>query len=392
MRKLLFFLLIILYPFACVKAQKMFLPDRLLYNNSGGEKGTSYFEYDGNSKLIKARWQLDDSSRWSINYYIYNEQNQLIDKYREFSDSLTSSLKYQYDQNGNKISEDFTRSDGIHGISTFVYNVKNIPEKILCEKYNGWFDGEIIYTKWKNKYPISADILQNRKKIGTITFNYDNNSNLIKEYWETESGWNQTFNWVYKPAEATFTSSNVFISENNRFRLAKENYSYNGKTGGPSYFTYDASGALKEKVFVRSDSLKTTTSFEYDDNGILKKSYRNYSDGKTGVFTYEFNKDRKLVSRLFKRSDGIEGTEKYIYSSTGQLIRADWENFDNWLTGTITFEFNRSGLLGKGYFKGEKFDAELTFFYDDNGNLSKIHWNFSFGESQTYWFEYYKTE
>ena len=362
---------------------------KLLYTNTSGEKGVSFFEYDGTSKLIKGRWQLKDTSRWSANFYHYNEKNQLIEKYREFSDSMTSSLKYEYDTEGKKIAEIFSRSDGRAGKSVFKYSGSGRLEKIICNKYNGWFDGIIIIKTWQGKNPLTADIFRDDEKVGYINYGYNELGNLKKEYWDFNGSWSQTFIWVYEPVKRTYTSSNVFISENSRFRLTKENYSFNGETGGPSFFTYSENGTLEEKIFIRSDSLKTRTTFEYDEEGILIQSFRHYSNGKTGVFTYEFNADRKLVSRLFKRSDGVDGNEKYTYNSEGQLIKAEWENFDNWLSGTITFEHNRAGLISKGYFKGEDgFDAELIFSYDNYGNLSKIHWDFSFGKTQTYWFEY----
>ena len=75
-------------------------PIILNYENSSGEKGISFFEYDGNNRLIKGWWQLLDSSRYSANFYLYNSKNQLVEKYREFSDSLTSSVKYTYNKKG----------------------------------------------------------------------------------------------------------------------------------------------------------------------------------------------------------------------------------------------------------------------------------------------------
>ncbi len=381
-------LFVLFFVLNCVilSAQTEF-PVILNYENSSGEKGISWFEYDGNQKMIKGRWQLLDNSRWSNNFYRYNELGQLVEKYREFSDSITSSLKYEYDEKGRKTAEDFSRSDGIAGKSVFEYNGAGALVKINCNKYNGWFDGEIDYQPNEKGEPKSGEIFRDGKKLGDIVFEYFENGNLKMEKWIT-TGWSQTFDWEYIPLPKSYTSSNVFIGENNRFRLTEENYSYNGETGGPSFFKYEKKGQLIEKIFVRSDSLKTTTSFEYDENGILKKSLRKYNDGSTATFIYTFNKNRKLTHRSFTHSNGTNGDEEYFYSKTGELEKAVWKNFDNWLTGEITFEHAKNGTIKKGTFTGEKFNATIDFGYDEYGNLNSVLWNFSFGETQKYSFSY----
>jgi hypothetical protein len=69
-------------------------------------------------------------------------------------------------------------------------------------------------------------------------------------------------------------------------------------------------------------------------------------------------------------------------------VKAIYDNFDTWLTGTIDFTHTDGQLTG-GHFKGEKgFDANIVFENDNNGNPVKIKWDFTFGKSQTYTFEY----
>jgi len=59
--------------------------------------------------------------------------------------------------------------------------------------------------------------------------------------------------------------------------------------------------------------------------------------------------------------------------------------------GKITFEYDSENKLKSGFFKGENnFDADLSFEVDKNENLTKIHWDFSFGKTQTYEFKYNK--
>jgi len=73
------------------------------------------------------------------------------------------------------------------------------------------------------------------------------------------------------------------------------------------------------------------------------------------------------------------------------LAHAVYKNFDSWLTGTITFNHDENDCLSAGHFKGENgFDADITFENDDNGNVVRIHWELSSGDTQTYVFEYEK--
>ena len=366
------------------------LPVMLKYENSSGEKGISFFEFDGNNYLRKGRWELLDKSRHSINYYFYNDKNQLIEFYREFSDSLTGSIKFEYDEFGRYTKETFSRSDGITGTAAYLYSDNGALQKVVCNKMKGWFTGEIVYDSENENQPSSATIYSKGMKIGTITLNYEGNK-LVREFWNFPGQWTQTFEWVYQPVHNLYTSSNVFIPENTRFRLIKENYDFNNESGGPSYFTYDEQGKLTEKIFVRSDSLKTVTGYDYNDEGLLTQSGRKYNDGKNGIFKYKWSDLRKLKKREFFIDDKKIGDEEYFYSPTGQLKSANWDNFDTWLSGTLTFEYSAVGQISLGHFKGKNgFYAELEFNYDNDGNLSKIHWIFSFGKTQTYWFEYEK--
>ncbi len=367
-------------------AQNKELPVILNYENTSGEKGISIFEYDGLQRMIKGRWQLLDTSRWSTNYYRYNTDGQLIEKYRIFSDDMTSSLKYEYDNSGKKSAEIFQRSDGIFGKSTFEYDEQGLPVRIICNKYYGWFDGEIIYTNYSNNKPLTAAIKRDGKELGTIEFTYTETGLIKTEIWITPR-WSQTFSWEYAVLPSTYTSSNVFILENSRYRPGNENYSFNGENGGPSHFYYSGNGMLDKKIFARSDGVETHTRFFYDESGILKKSIRNYNNGDSLIFTYEYNSDRKLKKREGVHSNGEKSIEKYYYDKD-QLVKAEWTNFDFWLTGNLKFEHANTGLIAAGTFTGQDFNADLIFKYDESGNLSAIRWNFSFGKYQEYTFDY----
>ena len=370
---------------------------KLYYENSSGEKGLTTFDYDEKGLLDKAIWELDDGSRMSLNFYKHNTNGNLINKYREFSDGLTSQQFYEYDNRSNLVKETFQRSDDVSGVTTYGYDKDGKLIHADCNGLNGWFYGKINYIYDKTGRKQKADIIQKGENTGTILYSYDVNDNLIKEYWDLSGKWNQTFIYEYEKRLTVlpecYTSSNVFTPSNPVYRIVKESYDYAGKIGGPSYYGYNQNGKLINKRFERSDGFSTETAYLYDHQGVLTKSYRKYSNGLCAVFTYEFNNLGVLTERSFKRTDGVTGSESYDYDEESKVNHADWRNFDSWLTGTISFAYNENGILSGGEYHGtEGADAKINFEYDKFRNLTKISWVFSTGETQTYIFEYEKTD
>ena len=171
---------------------------KLHYENSSGEKGLTTFIYDENEIINKAYWQLNDGSRSSENYYTYNEEENLIKKYREFSDGITSTQSYEYDQKGNLISEHFSRSDGVTGTTEYKYDKDEKLVKAICNGFAGWFYGTIIYEYDVNGRKFKGIIEKDEKQVGTINFEYGTAGNLLKEYWEFQDSWSQTFIYEYE--------------------------------------------------------------------------------------------------------------------------------------------------------------------------------------------------
>ena len=362
---------------------------RLHYANSSGEKGISTFVYDADSKLIRSLWQLTDGSRSSMNTYSRDSAGRITEKHRVFSDGKTSDQVYTYNSGGFLIQESFRRSDGVSGTATYLRDETGRIRSVDCRGLNGWFVGRIDYSIDLNGRIFGARLTREEKPLGRITITRDEKGRLKSETWHIGS-WNQTFTYEYRtfPCRA-FTGSNPFLRENCDFRLVREEYDFNGKTAGPSTFQYNKTGRLVSKKFTRSDGLSTTTSYVYDPYGVLTHSFRRYSDGKTAEFSYRYNGKRRLMERIFKRSDGVTGKETYSWDTEGRLIGGQWDRFDSWLTGTLTFTHDRYGRLESGKFKGEKdLNAHITFSYNDNGNLNRIHWEFSSGHTQTYSFFY----
>ncbi|MFC2124014.1 hypothetical protein ACFLU5_04310 [Bacteroidota bacterium] len=364
---------------------------KLHYENSGGEKGVTTFEYNIQGELYRAVWELLDGTRFSINYYSY-DNNRLIRKYREFSDSITSEEIFSYNHHGQLINEQFNRSDGMFGTAKHLIDGHGHTIKSICRKDKGWLDADISYLYNDQGKRVKGFIFQGNTQVGYINYEYDKEDNPVLETWDFNGEWNQQFRYEYESIQCQiYSSSNVFIRHNCDFRLIGEDYMFDQETGGPSFYEYNSLGRLIKKEFNRSDGFKTITTYDYNDTGRLQKSNRMYSDGKTGEFSYQYNENGQLVQRLFERSDGIKGSERYKYDKNGKLVMGCYDNFDSWLNGSLTFECDRYGNLSHGFFIGQDgFDADIDFQCDSYGNVIRIHWDFSFDKSQTYIFNYKK--
>ena len=361
----------------------------LHYENSSGEKGKTTFYYSEDKKNYKAKWELLDGSRHSINYHFLDDKDQLVRKYREFSDSITSNNFYKYDLDGNLVEDYFERSDGVKGIVWYKYeNGKKIEAE--CRGLNGWFYGFIKYEYAENLL-IKGVIYKLGNEIGTINYTYNENNELVTEFWDFGGKWTQTFTNEYEDIQevkpTSYTYSSPFLKETKLYIVKEEKYDWNSEKGGSSIYEYQANKLVK-KIYEYGD-LKTITTYKYDSEGLLMKSFRKYGDGRNAEFSYHFNDNRQLIRRLFHGENGFVGTESYEYDEQGKLIKAEWKNFDSWLSGIITFNYDNSDKLVSGYFKGENnFDANITFDFDSNQNITKINWEFTFGKTQTYSFEY----
>lgn len=360
---------------------------KLHYKNSLGEEAVTQFHYNHADQNYMATWYLTDSSRSSVNRHSLDPEGRMVGKHREFSDSLITIQHYRYDEDGNLVWEDFNRSDGVTGEVDYDYGQDGRILSADCRGLNGWFHGEIIY-KWNDGLRTGADLMQDSARTGNIVYEYSG-GRLVYEKWDFPGKWNQEFRYEYQDAAAmTYTSPNVHIRENPWFRIVSENYDFNGESGGPSYYTYDASGIMTAKEFVRSDGVSTLSKYSYDSTGLLDLSGRVYVDGRTTDFLYWYSVDRDLLVKTFQWSDGTSGSETYRYED-GRLARGEYVNMDGWLTGMLTYEYDEEGILRSADYEGEDgMDASVGYYYDLDFNLVRIHWLFSSGHTQTYHFSY----
>jgi hypothetical protein len=361
----------------------------LLYENSSGEKGITYFRYDYQYKLIKAKWSLDNKKRYSNNYYEYDSNGNLVSTFRDFSDGIISYECFNYDTTGNKISEYFYRSDGITGSAVYTYNSNQL---IAAEFINhkGWLNGRLEIQYDRNNQKNKGVLLKDNNIIGEISYDYDTTGNLIREFWDFNGKWSQTYNYIYTKKNKTMRFySSPYLSTESNYRVCREYYTYNNEIGGTSFYYYNKHGLLEEKIYIRNDNFITNTFFNYDTEGRLISSKRIYSDSSVDIFTFTYNKENKLINRSLYKSDTLYGFEAYLYNSDGELIKAYLRNFDGWLSGTINFQSNESGKIANADFTGENgVNASIIFSYNQENLISEIKWKFTSGKFQQYNFKY----
>jgi antitoxin component YwqK of YwqJK toxin-antitoxin module len=171
---------------------------RLDYENSSGEVAVTTFYYDQDGIMRKADWETKDGVRYSKNIYRYDDRGRMISCYREFRNLLTSYEIYVYDDAGRKVHESFIRSDGVKGTADYVYDKKGRCERVICQHYKGWIDGDIVYRYPKKGPAHDAVIMKDDNEIGRIVFDYDKDGNLVKDTWTFNSGWQQIFTYHYE--------------------------------------------------------------------------------------------------------------------------------------------------------------------------------------------------
>jgi hypothetical protein len=362
---------------------------RMGYTNTSGENGVTIFYYGRDGALAWELWMLNDRSRYSANGFVLDDQGRVIEKYREFSDSLTSTETYRFDDAGQRVAETFARSDGVTGSAAYLWNDDGRVQAAECDKYKGWFSGRIDY-EYSGGVLSGAVISRGDERIGEITYGYDEIGRLAQETWDFGGTWSQTFSYEYEAVpERVADASHPLMAMNSRFHVVAEDYDFDGRVGGPSTYEYDSDGLLVKKVFTRDDGLRTETTYTFDAAGSLVSSHRVYHDGRTADFTYTHDARLRLTGKHFQRSDGQEGAEAYTYDRFGRLEQATYRNMDFWLNGVIRFTYDTWGHIDGGHFDSNNGDdADLTIDTDEHGNVLRVHWQFDSGHTQTYHFDY----
>jgi len=364
------------------------------YDNASGELGRSEFHYGRDGRLLRVFWTLEDGTRWSGNHFVYDADGRLVEQRRAFSDSLTSLETYRYDDAGRLAGEKFSRSDGPTGTIEYAYDDAGRLAGAACRQYKGWLTCDLAY-EYAGDRLVHAVISKDGEPKGEIRYTYDDQGRRQQDTWDFGGRWSQSFHYVYEPVPAAvWTYASPLVMQNPGARVTAETYTYDGSNGGPSHYRYDEAGRLVEKIFERSDGVRTVTTYEHAPDGTLRTSLRRHADGTETRFAYAFDARGQLTDRRGERSDGAVCRETYRYDEMGRLVGARYDAMDFWLTGDLTFAHDERGHLTGGRFTGDRdadgkgFDADLTMTTDAVGNVTGVRWDFDFGAYQEYGYTY----
>jgi len=366
---------------------------RQAYTNSSGEVASTIFKYNRDNQLATGYWSLKDGSRYSQNYYEYDENGYLVSTIREFSEGRHSYEQFFYNQKGQKTNELFCRSDSIYGTASYRYENGLLVEASL-DNFKGWLTLSITYQYDASSRRTGAKMSLKGRDAGSILYLYDELGNLVQETWDFNGKWSQTFSYFYAPENEKMNFySSPYLSCPSSYKISNETYTFNNESGGPSSYEYNSRGELERKVFTRSDGFATSTLYTYDKEGRLVSSAREYNSGDEGIFRYQYDEDSHLIGRGFYLADTLAALETHQYDANGYLFKSYFRNFDGWLNGVVSYTPGHNGKPVKGIFKGENgFDAVLLFTYNNEGLLSELRWDFSFGKFQLYTFTYISTK
>ncbi len=197
-------------------------------------------------------------------------------------------------------------------------------------------------------------------KVGSSTYEYDSNGNLIKV-------------WRY-------TGNNSFWS------------SY-------STYEYDSNGNIIQRTVRYKYSVwPLTDSYVYNSNGNLIGWWEAYLwEAFQRYYTYEYDSDGNLVKGwCYRRDVGphiyddiFDGYYNYEYDSNGNLIKRSFYDEDDTLGSYLTYEYDSDENLIKEsvYDVDGTLNGYYTFEYDSNGNLIKRSMNGGTGYMIVEWEE-----
>ena len=151
-----------------------------------------------------------------------------------------------------------------------------------------------------------------------ITRTYDENSNLLTEFYKSNDGL------------AGYGSAFTYDEKGNK--LTYKAYDNSGKVVGTEEYTYNEAGQLISQKSRNDDSYPVDSAYTYNENGLLIKKVNTYPENPESAFWFV-----------------------YSYDSKGNLVKEEWTNIQG----------------------GEKSPhSHIDFTYDANGNkLSEIHSN-----------------
>ncbi len=278
------------------------------YNDRGMKTEKSYFDSDG-SCVYYETYKYDENNNCTEEYYYqgtvldyyviseYNDRNLPVHITCFLADdSISSEYEYQYDNEGNLVSE--IRSDGA-GAKDFVHYERNgIYLQETCENAVG----EIIY---KRDY-----------ENGVIVREYFYENGVMTYFEETDDD----------------ITVRTYVDESGKLLYSK---------------TYDAGGNTIAETYYDDDaSVRDYYTFEYnDDNYVFKQSYHNAAGVVLWYNIYEYDIYGNVVKDSCYLADELESYKVMEYDGQGNEIKNSVYNKDGELMTYRIMQYDDYGNL-----------------------------------------------
>lgn len=303
-----------------------FLPTNLEMEN--GETTTFKMTYDPNGNLLTE----DMGSQKFV--YTYGEKGNRLSEECIYPDQpeMNTNHTYQYDANGNCLTETWYHSDGTvssQNKSTYDKN-GNLTKK---EE----FTGDTLFRTYTYTYDENGRLLSQKQvfeesgEFLATAYTYDSNGNILREESSNSSGVNTNTVWTYDENGKVLSEVSTYIP-NGSEQSSIYTYDENGNLLSivytlPTYgyridYTYDENGLrLTHSVTAPDHSEKQT--FTYDAFGNLEKC-EGFSD------VTEFSYDRVNGTYTANRSVTVGGVQQDI------VITAELDQYGNFIRTEVT--------------------------------------------------------
>ena len=290
-------------------------------------------------------------------------------------DGLGNTFTTNYDANGTRLGDTWTRADGTHGSDTF-----NTDGSNGGSNYNA--DGS--YSTYTND------------GMGDVTTtDYNAGGKVIGDSWTKANGayGNDTFNANGSSTGSSYNADGSYSSyiNNGQGSITTTAYDVSGNEtgydivandgqGDTSTTSYNASGTKLNDVWIKTDGSTGGDTFNTDGSST---GYANYADGSSssyandgqgGSTTTYFNASGIPTGGSWTTADGRSGSN--VYDANGKIISDSWTRPDG-SHGTDTFNADGSS-------SGMSVNADgryNTYTKDGNGNSTYAYFDASGNET-----------
>lgn len=287
--------------------------------NNNNEVQTTTYEYDNLGRLIK----VTDAEEGTSGYEYDNTGN-----IKKIINPNNGETIYTYDKAGRIKTEEILKGS----LTTYTYNAAGLLEK--KKDANG---KETAF-----QYDIEGRITSFTDELGTVSYTYDENSN-ITEVKEISGG-------VEKTITRTFDKLNRVES-------------YTDYEGNVIKYEYDSLGCLTGIVY----SSNKKVSYEYYDNGSLKK----VTDFEGNETEYQYDRNGMLTNII--RADGTVETRKYdpLGGIREQIDVKKTKGSEDKVINHYVYDYDKKGnIISKtGISENGDFLESASMKYDDINRL-----------------------